>query len=291
MSVTQSVHLNFPTYIKQNEHLLLPPVCNKMIHNDGKLRVMIVGGPNIRKDYHINQGEELFYMLRGDMCLKIMEQGQPKDVHIKEGEIFNLPASIPHSPQRFPDTIGLVIERMRPTAQLDGLRYYVDDTNEKTLWQRYFHSTDLGKELKPLIEGFFASEEFNTRVPAPDMPARAFNDNVTDATQAPFLLQSRIDTLLKKRSDEEAAGGGAAGAGAQPPLLLFSPDMEFKVFLCTQGYPTVIENECWIWQLQGSSKVNGETILAATDTYLCGRLESWECAADSVALLVYTDGC
>jgi hypothetical protein len=42
-------------------------------------------------NYHIEEGEELFYQIKGDMCVKILENGQHKDIHIKEGEIFILP--------------------------------------------------------------------------------------------------------------------------------------------------------------------------------------------------------
>lgn len=37
-------------------------------------------------------------------------------------QIFLLPAGVPHSPQRFADTVGLVIERRRLETELDGLR-------------------------------------------------------------------------------------------------------------------------------------------------------------------------
>jgi 3-hydroxyanthranilate 3,4-dioxygenase len=33
------------------------------------------------------------------MVLKVMEKAQPKDIPIKEGEMFVLPGHIPHSPQ------------------------------------------------------------------------------------------------------------------------------------------------------------------------------------------------
>lgn len=37
-------------------------------------------------------------------------------------QMFLLPARIPHSPQRYADTVGLVIERQRQKTEMDGLR-------------------------------------------------------------------------------------------------------------------------------------------------------------------------
>jgi 3-hydroxyanthranilate 3,4-dioxygenase len=90
--------INTDEWIRENEDKFRPPVCNKLMHNS-QLIVMFVGGPNQREDYHIEEGEELFYQVKGDMCLKIIENNQHKDIVIKEGEMFLLPARIPHSPQ------------------------------------------------------------------------------------------------------------------------------------------------------------------------------------------------
>ena len=48
---------------------------------------MFVGGPNIRKDFHLEEGEEFFYMEKGAMVLRVLEGGAFKDIHIKEGEV------------------------------------------------------------------------------------------------------------------------------------------------------------------------------------------------------------
>ena len=72
---------NVHQWIDENRHLLQPPVGNKQIYlgNDDYI-VMVVGGPNGRKDYHWEDGEELFYQLQGDISVKIInEQGQPVD--------------------------------------------------------------------------------------------------------------------------------------------------------------------------------------------------------------------
>ncbi|XP_035929664.1 3-hydroxyanthranilate 3,4-dioxygenase isoform X4 [Halichoerus grypus] len=111
------------TWLEENRASFLPPVCNKLLHQK-QLKVMFVGGPNVRKDYHIEEGEEVFYQLEGDMVLQVLERGKHRAVTIRQGEIFLLPAGVPHSPQRFANTMGLVIERRRLKTELDGLRFF-----------------------------------------------------------------------------------------------------------------------------------------------------------------------
>ncbi|XP_038668797.1 3-hydroxyanthranilate 3,4-dioxygenase isoform X2 [Scyliorhinus canicula] len=150
---------NVDTWIEENKKYFNPPVCNKLMHS-GQLKVVFVGGPNERKDYHIEEGEELFYQCKGDMCLKIIEKGKRKDVHIREGEMFLLPARIPHSPQRQANTVGLVFERMRLKTELDALR-------------------------------FFSSEECKTGKPNPDKLQKQipFCLNTVSTVMEPFSLQ------------------------------------------------------------------------------------------------------
>lgn len=143
--------INTATWLQQNESSFAPPVCNKLMYNE-QLVVMFVGGPNQREDYHIEEGEELFYQLRGDMCVKVLESGsRHRDVHIREGEMFLLPARVPHSPQRTAGSIGLVIERRRIPGELDGVRWFVPGSIE-SLYEKWFPCKDLGIELVPLIK-------------------------------------------------------------------------------------------------------------------------------------------
>ncbi|CAF5009544.1 unnamed protein product, partial [Rotaria sp. Silwood1] len=142
--------INVDQWIKENETQFLPPVCNKLLHNN-QLTIMFVGGPNIRKDYHLEEGEELFYQIKGDMCLKVLEQNQHRDIIIKEGEIFLLPSHIPHSPNRFENTVGFVMERKREEHELDCIRYYQGHSTDR-LYERWFHTTDLGTQLRPIIK-------------------------------------------------------------------------------------------------------------------------------------------
>ena len=131
-----------------------PPVGNKVVYEDTEFIIMVVGGPNTRKDYHIDEGEEFFYQLEGGIVLRIMEDGKPRDIQINEGEIFLLPPKIPHSPQRFENTVGLVVERKRRKGELDAFQWYCDECNE-LLYEEYFQLTDIVKQLPPIFEGFW----------------------------------------------------------------------------------------------------------------------------------------
>jgi 3-hydroxyanthranilate 3,4-dioxygenase len=136
--------------------------------------VMVVGGPNQRKDFHVEDGEEFFYQVEGDITVRVIEDGQVRDVPIREGEMFLLPPGIPHSPQRPANTVGLVIERRRTEDEQDHLRWFCDKCG-KELHDASFQLVDLGKQLKPIIEQFYAAEAMRTckhcghvmQVPAP----------------------------------------------------------------------------------------------------------------------------
>ena len=51
---TNPVH-NLKSWIKSNRDLLKPPVGNKLVYEDPDIIVMMVGGPNARKDYHFHE--------------------------------------------------------------------------------------------------------------------------------------------------------------------------------------------------------------------------------------------
>lgn len=152
---------NFKKWIDDNRHLLKPPVNNKVIYQDTEFIVMVVGGPNARKDYHFNESEEFFYQIEGDVMVKIQQEGKAVEVPIREGEIFLLPPNIPHSPVRPAHTVGLVIERKRREDEQDGLMWFCDKCNHK-LYDKRFKLRSIEKDFLPTFREFYMSEELRT---------------------------------------------------------------------------------------------------------------------------------
>lgn len=151
---------NLQGWIDEHRHLLKPPVGNKCIV-DGDFIVMIVGGPNQRTDYHFEEGPEFFYQLEGEMVLKVQEGGKVRDIPIKAGDMFYLPPRTPHSPQRAPHSVGLVIERKRLPHEADGLMWFCQACNH-LLYEEYFHLVDVEKDFFAVFEHFYRSTERRT---------------------------------------------------------------------------------------------------------------------------------
>jgi len=146
---------DFKKWIDDNRHLLKPPVGNQVVYkgNDDFI-VMVVGGPNSRKDYHYNESEEFFYQLEGEVNIRIIENGKQVDVPIKEGEIFLLPARVPHSPQRPANTVGLVMEMHRKNGMKDGFQWYCEQCDH-LLHEVYFELTDIVTQFPLLMQSFY----------------------------------------------------------------------------------------------------------------------------------------
>lgn len=159
MSITRP--FNFKKWIDENRHLLKPPVNNKVVYKDAEFIVMVVGGPNSRKDYHYNESEEFFYQLEGDIIVTIQEEGKAVQVPIKEGDIFLLPPKVPHNPIRFKDTVGLVMERKRREGELDGLMWFCEKCNNK-LYEEKFVLNDIASQFQGVFAKFYNSEELRT---------------------------------------------------------------------------------------------------------------------------------
>lgn len=234
----------------ENEALFSPPICNKLMHKD-QLTVMFVGGPNTRTDFHLDEGSEFFYQIRGNMELPTVQGGKRKLVKINEGQVFCLPSRIPHSPQR-PEkgALGLVVERKRDEAtEKDGLRWYVDfEKCDEVLYERYFHCGDLGRDLVPVVVAFKGSEECKTGRPKADsVPAeKLVVQDVTTEVPDPFSLAA----WLQEHQEE-------LGAGADLNLFEGHPDKEFSVRVIggetTQS--RTFAHETFFYQLRGEATI------------------------------------
>jgi 3-hydroxyanthranilate 3,4-dioxygenase len=152
---------NFREWIEQHRAQLKPPVGNKRVFRDGDFIIMVVGGPNARKDYHVDPGEEFFYQLEGEMVLKTVQDGRVVELPIRAGEILLLPAKVPHSPQRPAGGVGLVIERARRAGELDGFQWYCEHCGER-LYEEFFVLTDIEKQFPAVFERFFSDQHKRT---------------------------------------------------------------------------------------------------------------------------------
>ena len=105
---------NFHRWLEEHRHELKPPVGNKNLTPESEdYIVMVVAGPNARKDYHYNETEEIFYQLEGNITVKTQQNGQCVEYRLGPGDLFLCPARTPHSPVREEGSLGLVIERLR----------------------------------------------------------------------------------------------------------------------------------------------------------------------------------
>ena len=154
---------NFEAWIRDNEHLLKPPVANRhLFDEDTDMVVMVVGGPNMRTDYHDDPASEFFYQVRGNMTLKVMEDGEFYDVPIREGAVFYIPPHVRHSPQR-PEagSIGLVVEGNRTTDVPDAFEWFCLDCGE-LIHRKELTLNDIVTDLPPVFKAFYDNIEART---------------------------------------------------------------------------------------------------------------------------------
>lgn len=154
---------NLQQWIDKHRDLLKPPVGNKNLYKDAEdYIVMIVGGPNARKDYHYNETEELFYQLEGQIEVHIQDNGNKQTMKLGPGDMYLNPPKVPHSPVRHENSIGLVVERKRKHLNInDGLMWFCDNCNHK-LHEVYFPLNDIEKDFLKHFNHFYASKALRT---------------------------------------------------------------------------------------------------------------------------------
>ena len=121
---------NFVEWVKENEHLLKPPVNNRMMYSGDDFIVMVVGGPNQRSDFHVDPYEEWFYQVRGNM-------------HVNVG------------------SVGIVIERIRKEGTLEKFRWYCPNCNA-CVHEVELQVRNIVEDLPPVFEAFYGSEQART---------------------------------------------------------------------------------------------------------------------------------
>ena len=105
--------------------------------------------------------QEYFYQLQGDVVVRIIEDGRIKDVLVREGETFFIPGGVPHSPQRPPGTIGVVVERRRPPGETEHLQFYCPHDGE-LVYDKDFDCKDIVEHFRDAMEAFWADESLST---------------------------------------------------------------------------------------------------------------------------------
>lgn len=161
MAVAQPFNLN--KWIEENRDTLKPPVGNRNLYREaGDFIVMIVAGPNARKDYHYNETEELFYQLEGNIEVHIQDEGVKKTMKLGPGDMYLNPAKVPHSPVRYENSLGLVVERKRVDLPgEDGLLWFCDHCNHK-LHEVYFPLEDIEVDFLKHFKHFYGSKDLRT---------------------------------------------------------------------------------------------------------------------------------
>jgi 3-hydroxyanthranilate 3,4-dioxygenase len=154
--------INLAQWISENQHLLKPPVGNKMLAAGDDFIIMIVGGPNSRTDFHVDPYEEWFYQIKGNIHVDLIVDGKPQSVHIHEGETWLLPGNTPHSPQRpGAGSVGLVIERIRDEGTLEKFQWYCP-TCYNLVHEVELQVRDIVVDLPPVFAAFYADERART---------------------------------------------------------------------------------------------------------------------------------
>lgn len=159
--MSQLAPFNLKNWIQEHRDLLKPPVGNAQIWQDADFMVTIIGGPNQRTDYHDDPLEEFFFQLEGDIVLRIIEDGKPRDMPIREGDVLLLPPHVRHSPQRPAGSVGMVIERQRSKGALDAFEWYCERCDAK-IHRAEIQLANIVKDLPPVFESYYASTEART---------------------------------------------------------------------------------------------------------------------------------
>lgn len=153
--------VNLMKWVDQHKADFRPPVSNKYLYDGAGFFVMLIAGPNARNDFHQTDSEEFFLQLKGDIVVRIIENGKIRDVPVREGETFWIPGGVPHSPTRPPNTLGMVIEMRRPPGELEHLQFYCEKCHA-LVYDKCFDCADIVEHFRQAMEDFWADPQLST---------------------------------------------------------------------------------------------------------------------------------
>jgi len=153
--------INIRKWVEEHRDEMTPPVGNKYLYDGKDFFVMVIAGPNARNDFHMTNSEEYFFQLEGDIVVRIREDGELKDIPVREGETFFIPGGVPHSPTRPPNTLGVVVERVRPAGETEHLQFYCENCHE-LVHDLEFDCADIVDHFSRAMKEFWADEELST---------------------------------------------------------------------------------------------------------------------------------
>jgi 3-hydroxyanthranilate 3,4-dioxygenase len=152
---------NLLKWISDNPQKLKPPIGANTVFRGDDFMVTVVGGPNARTDYHVNPTEEFFFQLEGSVTIRIQHEGQPHDIVLPAGHIYLLGANIPHAPIRGPNTVGLIVERVRKNGMKDTHRWYCDNCNN-VLFEKTVQIDLIERDMPPVFDAYYENPDNQT---------------------------------------------------------------------------------------------------------------------------------
>ncbi|MEM6997242.1 MAG: hypothetical protein AAF721_42450 [Myxococcota bacterium] len=144
-----------------------PLMSHETLWDNGFL-VRLFDGPTTpgRADYHINRVPELFLQLAGVLELRVWDGRAFIDHTIGPGELFSLPAEVPHRNRRPAGSVGLVVHVTRTPEQTDFIVWYCPQCEREgactELHRSEFKVGVLKADLIRLIRRFLADEALRT---------------------------------------------------------------------------------------------------------------------------------
>ncbi|PZG01834.1 3-hydroxyanthranilate 3,4-dioxygenase [Micromonospora deserti] len=132
------------------------------LYPDSQFEVVLVRGPNQRNDFHVDPYDELFIQLEGTIRVDTREPGAGlRRQLVHAGELYVVPAGVPHSPLRPADTWGLVVEIRRKPGDVELVEWYCDQC-DAVIERVSLESSEMIEALGPLLNEFQSSEARRT---------------------------------------------------------------------------------------------------------------------------------